>query len=314
MNTAVKPKIVYICGMGHNGSTSLDLLLDLHPETLGTSQLNDLLVLYFPSKKESPTERDRFWDQLTDQLSEDQRAALATENESILKERRLLSFIFSKAKRRKYAAANEALIDKLLVAKDRSIIIDSSKNISRCLGLLETKYDLRVIHLTRDVRGYVNSHNKRRGENGLKPIYLKPTLVWLAKNVAATFAAKPKAKHYLHVRYEEMMFRPKEFLQRISDFIELPLEPCKQALMGVDPLKPSDSMGFEGNRVLHGRKDVYLDRNRVNRSGVFQSRLYWMTLGWLSCLWGYRFLETYPAFDNSHQDAASESTSATNPN
>lgn len=286
-----KPKLIYICGMGHNGSTSLDLLLDLLPETVGTSQLNDLLVLYFPDQKPESevTDRDRFWADLASTLTPEQREVLAKENNSILRERALLRFAFSGKSRRRYAAINEVLIDALLKATSKPVIVDSSKNISRCLGLLETKYDVYVIHLTRDVRGYVESHNKRRGEEGKRPIYFKSTALWFAKNAAASIFVRPKASHYIRLKYEDMMLKPQQFLAALSSFLEMPLDGCHDAITGKAPLRPSQSLGFEGNRVLHMRKDVILDSNRVRTDGLYQSRAYWHSLGWLSCFWNYRF-------------------------
>ena len=274
--------------MGHNGSTSLDLLLDLSPNITGTSQLNDLLVLYDPEHPRKPIkDLDRFWKELLAQLSLEETDALSRENKSILKERQLLPMAFLKSRRERYAQANERLLSALFERVNNNIVVDSSKNVSRCLGLLESHYDVRVIHLTRDVRGYVSSHNKRRKEQGLGPIYLKSTLIWFAKNIASSLFVKPKAKHYIHLRYEDMMNRPSEFLKSLEDFLETRLEACEMAIRGESPLRPSQSLGFEGNRVLHQRSDVYLDRSRIRNDGLFQSRLYWFLLGWVSRFWGY---------------------------
>jgi hypothetical protein len=289
--TPPKPKIVYICGMGHNGSTSLDLLLDLSPEIVGTSQLNDLFVLYHPSQKETSeqTDLDRFWLSVGSKLSPDQQDLLAEANRGILKEKELLRFAFSRSARQQYAEANEALVDCLLARTQTNVIVDSSKNVSRCLGLLESKYDVFVIHLTRDVRGYVESHNKRRGEVGKSPIYLKSTLIWLAKNIVTSVLVRPRAKHYLLVQYEELLRNPDSTLDTLSAFLDVPLEACREAIRGNAPIRPSQSLGFEGNRVLHARKDVVLDPTRMRSDGLFRSRIYWFALGWVSMFWRYRF-------------------------
>ena len=287
-----KAKLVYICGMGHNGSTALDLLLDGSEDCIGTSQLNDLLVLYDPYEAENgrPEFVNDFWTQLLKELSEEQKQDLSSENNAVLKEKRILDFTFSARKRQRYAEANGRLISALSETVGGKTIIDSSKNISRVLGLLESSgIEVYVVHLTRDVRGYVGSHNKRRQENGKRLAYFAPTMIWFAKNVAASLLAKPKAKNYLHVRYEEMMLQPDQFLTKLGEFIGHRLDQCKPVLRGQEPLRSSQSLGFLGNRVLQNREDVFLDPSRVRGNQLYDSKIYWCLLGWVSMFWGYRF-------------------------
>ncbi len=295
MTTKKKIKLIYICGMGHNGSTSLDLLLDLAPGITGTSQLNDLLVTYDPRTQTNPQDsRVRFWDSVIADLTEQQKESLESENRGVLKEKQLLRFAFSKNNRRRYAIANEHLVDALVEKTGEAILVDSSKNVSRCIGLTESKYDLRVVHLTRDVRGYVESHNKRRAENGMSRNYLKPTLIWFAKNAATSLFVRRRAKNYLRIKYEDMMLNPDTFLRTLEEFIGEPLADCQNALKGLEPLRPAESLGFMGNRVLQNRKDVYLDPERIRSDGLFKSRGYWILLGWLSKFWQYRFKQNLP--------------------
>ena len=290
-------KFVYICGLGHNGSTSLDLLLDLSPRFTGTSQLNDLLVPYDPRTLElaKQQDRDRFWIEVLNRMSDDQKRDLEFQNSSIGREKALLPLFFFSKRRKSYALANEVLIDLLSekVGPDQ-VIVDSSKNVARCIGLSASKYDVRVIHLIRDVRGFVGSHNKRRIESGLKPDYLKPTLLWFAKNIAASVMARFRSKKIVRVSYEDYMFAPDQFLKTLSDFLDEPLDDCRPGLMGDEALKPDMSLGFSGNRVLHNRKQFCLDRNRVRADGIYKSSVYWILLGWPAMIWGYRFRRQHP--------------------
>ena len=279
--------------MGHNGSTALDLLLDKADGCTGTSQLNDLLVLYNPFDEtgdQRPAFVRDFWTSLLNSLSDDERSELKAENRSVLKEKRIFDFTFSAKKRAKYAEANLRLISRLHAELEGGTIVDSSKNISRVLGLLESPdLGIYVVHLTRDVRGYVGSHNKRRKENGRRPIYFIPTMVWFAKNVAASMLVKPRAQNYLHVCYEQMMLEPDRFLDELGSFIGCDLGQCKPALNGKQPLRPAESLGFLGNRVLQNREEVLLDSSRVASHQLYQSKVYWVLLGWVAKFWGYKF-------------------------
>lgn len=60
-------RLLYIVGIGHNGSTLLDLLLGTSKGVFSTSQLNDLLAPYIPN---SDSEKDIFWRKVLEALED----------------------------------------------------------------------------------------------------------------------------------------------------------------------------------------------------------------------------------------------------
>jgi hypothetical protein len=270
--------------LGHNGSTLLDLLLGASVGVFSTSQLNDLLAPYVP---EPNSDKGRFWAELLSALN-DAGIALGAQNRSIQLERRIREFLFSSSARKAYAKANGELLDVLFDAVDDSLIVDSSKNISRALGLIEWDNDrLYMLHLVRDIRSYVNSYNMRQEEQGKGDRYLFPAFHWYAKNVMASLFVKRRSKHYLLMKYEDFIEQPVLEVERLEAFCSTSFAETKNVVQNRKPIYPSKRMTFRGNRIL-AKDEVIFDPKKSKRDGVYNSKWFWILLGWPSMFWGYR--------------------------
>lgn len=282
-------KIVYICGMGHNGSTVLDLILDRSEGLLSVGQLNNLLAPQDP-REDPDTRRAEFWRAVLSRLDTGEQAELIARNRGVLKEKAFFQHWLLPSQRRAYAAINQKVIDAVVDESRSRCIVDSSKNISRAIGLLPLRgHRLLVVHLIRDVRGFVNSHNLRRRESGSRQQYFIPTMMWFVKNVLASVVLRTLAQEFITLKYEDMLADPEGAFAALEEFIGENLDPSKRAILGSEPVDSSRSLGFSGNRILHSREKIFFDRNRSSRHGVYQSRLYWIACGWISRFWGYRY-------------------------
>lgn len=95
------------------------------------------------------------------------------------------------------------------------IIVDSSKN-PAFIALLANApgIELRVIHLIRDPRGFVQS--RRAGKHYLGALSpLKAIAVWIARNIAAEAVVR-RVDHAVRLRYEELVERPGDVVGRIA--------------------------------------------------------------------------------------------------
>jgi hypothetical protein len=275
--------------MGHNGSTILNMALNMCPNISGVSQLNDLLNPYDPRSIDASerTENDVFWADILEDFTPTALAELKNANHSCSREKGLLSMVFSRRSRDAVCAINERVVGNALRADEASILVDSSKNISRAIAMSECKeIDVYHIHLIRDVRGLVNSHNKRRVENGLPKRYLHPTLHWLFKNITASLLVSRFAKRRILLRYEDITLSPNESMNRLETFLDESLPLCREALQG-NIVIDNETRGFGGNRVLNSHQSKFRT-GELPTNGVFQSRWYWFFLGFPSSLWGYR--------------------------
>ena len=285
-------KLIYICGMGHNGSTVIDLVLDRSKAICSVGQLNNLLAPQDPTN-DPDTVRANFWSAVLATLSAEDRARLISVNKSVLKEKALLRHLLSRKQREAYAAINQKVIDAVFSSIDTECIVDSSKNVARIIGLMPLRgHDLLVIHLIRDVRGFVNSHNMRRTEMQLRKQYFLPTVVWFAKNLMTSAFVKPMAKNFITLKYEDILTDPEAEFSRLEKFIGEDLYMSHKAVLGEIPVDSAKSLGFSGNRILHSRTSFNFDRNRSKRNGAYSSRLYWLVFGWVSIFWGYSFADS----------------------
>lgn len=277
--------LLYVVGLGHNGSTLLDLLLGASSGVFSTSQLNDLLAPYVPDGR---AEKDLFWREVLSQLK-DGGKELGEQNQSIQLERRAREFIMSKAVRLHYADVNGELLDSLFSAIDDEWIVDSSKNISRALGLLEWDADrVYMLHIVRDIRSYVNSYNMRKEERGQRRGYLYPAFHWYAKNLLASLIVRRRSKHYLIMKYEDFIENPVSEIERVEVFCSTSFVETKDVIQNRRPIYPNKRMTFRGNRIL-AMNEVVFDPKISKRDGVYHSKWFWFLLGWPSMLWGYRY-------------------------
>ena len=278
-------KVLYIVGLGHNGSTLLDLLLGASNRVFSSSQLNDLLAPYIP---DSDSIKDTFWRKVLEQL-EDGGKALGEQNRSIQLEKRALEFIINRSARLHYAKVNFQLLEVLSTVIDDSLIVDSSKNVSRALGLLEGDCErIYMLHLVRDIRSYVNSYNMRQAEKGKGNRYLFPAFQWYAKNIISSLFVKRRAKYYMFMKYEDFIQQPILEIERLEAFCSVSFSETKNVIKNRKPIFPSKRMTFRGNRIL-AKDEVVFDPKKSKRDGVYNSKLFWVLYGWPSMFWGYRY-------------------------
>lgn len=285
-------KIIYICGMGHNGSTILNLALGMSSGVLATSQLNDLLCPFdLESDGLDVSERAAgFWRKVLAKLTDAQKSRLKIAHQSNFQERKILHKFFSNHSREVFCADCQPLFKAIVEVSGKSVIIDSSKNVSRAISLANYKEDnaeVYYVHLIRDVRGYVNSKNKRSKENNFRNRYLLHTIRWVTKNAFASILLRSIRSRVLKVHYEDIVMRPDEFLDRLEKFTSEKFPTTRRALKGEIEIHPTESIGFNGNRLLKSKQSRFRT-GHLPSDGVFQSNAYWYTLGWIASFWGYK--------------------------
>ncbi|MEM8681323.1 MAG: hypothetical protein AAGF97_18405, partial [Planctomycetota bacterium] len=223
------------------------------------------------------------------ELTETERHQLKAAHESVNQERNLLSMLTSQTTRKTFADHATRVLQVIVDKTDARLVVDSSKNISRCIGLTASdSVDVYVLHLIRDVRGLVNSANKRKSEIKQSQQYVRPTFHWASKNVSASLLVPWYTKKLIKLRYEDFVHHPRETVAKLSDFLGENLDEALQAFLGETEIDPNTSLGFGGNRVLHQRKKLRFRTGESPKGGVFESNVYWYTLGWIASFWGYR--------------------------
>lgn len=284
-DVGVKGKVLYICGIGHNGSTTLNLVLGQSPGIFETSQFNDFLVFYEPENDENARRR-LFWTGVKSSIPTPGVEAVRAAHVYFLDERHFLRLALSRARRRKAAGGVDALLSSLFSRIEQGVIIDSSKNVSRGLALTQSAFDVAFLHLTRHPLSFVNSVNKRRREKHKSALFFRPLMWWFLKNISTRVFIAPRARKFLHLRYEDFQADPDSALREIERLLDIDLSGCAPYVSGERNIEPTNSMGFGGNRVLRLGKPFRFERSTESSHDAFASwQRRWAKL--LGAPWGY---------------------------
>jgi hypothetical protein len=208
-------KIIYIAGLGHSGSTILDLSLGTLPGVTGLGELKTLM-----------DDRSR-GGHFSSVCSCGKRAAecLFWKDFPVLMEGKM-----------NYEEKIETVLDHLKsVYGGETTMVDSSKNSYGYLEYMKKNHDLKLIFLTRDVRSWSYSRHLSTG----KPwhYYL---LRWWLENLKLIAQLKRMKIDYFRVGYEELAMYPEYILKKITDFA------------GLDYADAMLSPGKSGSHIISG--------------------------------------------------------------
>ncbi len=131
---------------------------------------------------------------------------------------------------------NFLIAQSVLEVTGKKIFFDVSKDPRRVEYLSKNNnYDLKVIHLVRDVRGVLNSFRKRGGSKNLN----KHTIHWLRVNHSALWLKKRLPKEtYLLIKYENLCENTTGVLSEICRFI------------GVEPLDLISTVNTRPHHII----------------------------------------------------------------
>ena len=269
-------KIIYICGLGHSGSTILDMALGAHPRVAGMGEVFTLLddrhrERHYQSTcscgKKAP--ECPFWGPVKGALEQEE--PLENRYERLLE----------------HAARYFG---------EGTIFVDSSKNSYSYLSYLNRHHDLTILCLSRDFRSWSYSRHLSTG----KPLVYFFFRWWL-ENLKLRMQLKKMKLKPIETGYEELVLYPGEVLRMLAEQTGIPYDPLllnpgkthSHIISGnisrVDPQKRSsfryDARWFLSTRLIIlswlfawlnrlNRKWVYSHLNRHGISGfpVFGSR------------------------------------------
>lgn len=220
-----EPRIVYIVGCGHSGSTLLDMLVSTHSQIFSVGEAK--MFGRSPDKRCTCGAEHwygcPFWKAVDGRMCADGGPGLGHEDiEDGDRE------VFSAYNRRFFRAVSET--------SGCPVVLDSSKDFSRLKSFLNSDLRVDVIHLIRDPRGVAFSGlRKGRPIGGVTKKYVR-THVSAAGALLET--------HHLEVRYEDLAREPAREVARVLEFLGLEFEPDQ--LVGWRSLERHN---FGGNRM-----------------------------------------------------------------
>lgn len=306
--TQEKIRLLYIASNGRSGSTILEMMLNAIPElwTLGEFHILpwEVRINRMPCGCGAAIGECPLWGEI---ISQHRETILAG---SIGRFRRLhnadrtirfrqLPYIFSKAghlaSRRaaaiaKYADDNEAVL-RAVVARSREIrspdvtwLVDSSKSPYRLMWLAASqRFDLRVIHLTKDPRAFVYSMSK--DVTGFIGGYrgLRAGIRWNVENriMDSVVRRYVPAPHVLRLRYEELASQPEATLKGICEWLSVSWR-CS----AVSEFRGGNH-GIAGNPARHENRPIELDEKWRRELSPWLARSSFLINARLAMQFGY---------------------------
>ena len=189
-------KVIYIAGLGHSGSTLLDMSLGTLPSVIGLGEIKTIL---------DPRTREGHFS------SRCSCGKQAMECDVWGKVPQLLKNVNNNLQ-------GIGILHDLLKEQfgPDVILVDASKNSYPYLEELNSKHELKVIYLTRDVRSWSYSRFLSTGKPAL---YF--AIRWVLENIKLRSRFRKMGIQPMWIGYEELALYPEHILPKIADFCGL---------------------------------------------------------------------------------------------
>jgi len=250
-----EPGLLLIRGLGHSGSTLLDLILGAHPSVVGLGEASRVLL---------SSSADEFASyQLNDWRSVYNKPCTCG---SMLDECELWSRFFSNWPNRRKESFEDEFSRLISPLSNQSIdwIVESYQSDERLLDLHRSVRPVRVIHLTRDVRSWIHSEARRgvtRFGRG-RSVGWRGLQRWVRVNWKLEKKLRQSSLQSFRLGYEELALAPEASLKLLCDWLKIDF--CW------DMTQPKD---FSSSHIIAGNRMRYLAgrRSRIEYDGAWLS-------------------------------------------
>ena len=250
-----EPGLLLIRGLGHSGSTLLDLILGAHPSVVGLGEASRVLL---------SSSADEFASyHLNDWRSVYNKPCTCG---SMLDECELWSRFFSNWPNRRKESFEDEFSRLISPLSNQSIdwIVESYQSDERLLDLHRSVRPVRVIHLTRDVRSWIHSEARRgvtRFGRG-RSVGWRGLQRWVRVNWKLEKKLRQSSLQSFRLGYEELALAPEASLRLLCDWLKIDF--CW------DMMQPKD---FSSSHIIAGNRMRYLAgrRNRIEYDGAWLS-------------------------------------------
>lgn len=255
----MKKKLILIRGLGHSGTTILDTILGKHSSVVGIGE--GIRVLRGVKKKRTMPKRLR---------SKERYELECTCGNLVTK-----CNVWGKTIEHIINNDEESLDKKFNYLSDKIyknygneiLIVDSSQSDLDSTICFKNKYEIKVILLTKDIRSWVNSYEKKYNRSILRNV-----LTWYFVNRKIEKFLKINNLDYLKIGYEEFALHTEVILQKIFSWLKINNE---KNLLG---LSKSKSHIVAGNRMRlnksNNSKIIYDSSWKSRKSNIFRNLLF----------------------------------------
>ena len=303
-------KILYLMGAGHVGSTVIDVVIGAHPRIESLGEAWKLPLAWADPGSEricacgAPIPACAFWREARKVWAE-----LVGDDDVARYVRGMQRFDGSGnaaawprllrlrhgpgAEARDYLRRNLALYEAVARVGGKPTIVESSLSPRRAFVLASTPgIDLRLVHVVRDGRGVIWSHQnpaKAAVRKSFEPRTTRHvTRYWLTANLQSAFVyAHVPPERRMRLRYEDFVIDPEAALARVGAFVGEDLTGLLTPALSLrQPVPERHTPG--GNRVRLLREvQVRKDFGWMEQLPAADRAFFWRWAGWLARRYGY---------------------------
>jgi len=306
-NQVLSAQFVYIMGRGHSGSTVVDALLGNHTDAFGIGELVSGWRRYDKPCSCGQALRDcpvwsairEHYDDMSDQDWD--KTGIAAANQARVK--KFFQVLLCSSRNRglcDLADATNLVVRSICEVTGKSVIIDSSKEVTRGLFIARFLKSSRIIHLVRhpfsilasdrhrirDGTGYRFQRRTIHGKRITFPLMMLSAASWLVGGLLAGIVKTVAGKRMLRIRYEDLCREPARTLNKMGEFLGLDMTGVSKM---VDDLHPFDiGHKIAGNRMRLQDSFTFDPSRSGSRKLPLIYRLFTVAITWpLLLLYGY---------------------------
>jgi hypothetical protein len=164
-------------------------------------------------------------------------------------------------------------------------LVDASKGPYRLYWLLYSgKFELKVIHLTKDPRAYVYSIARRQNSYTAQDV-VRWAVRWMLDNLiqSALIQWHLQDEQFVHLRYEEVASMPGDVLSSCAKWLNL----NEDMSGGASVIREYANHAVSGNEMRWKDTRVELDERWKRKLEERHKRIVWWLTGWLATSYGY---------------------------
>jgi len=233
-----------IRGLGHSGTTILDLALGAHPQLVGLGEAARIL------ERPAAGEESRGPAQLRGDLRFQRRCTCGEKAADCPVWGPLLDWLPAHdqqplaEKLQRLLEGVETASTKTVASSPPTWVVDSYQGDFELPFHRGDDLEIRIIHLTRDLRSWVHSRARDGRNRGQWLPGLKPLLRWCRVNARHERWLRRCGKPVFRLGYEELALQPEASLRRLCTWLEIPFDERM-----LQPASYSSSHLLAGNRV-----------------------------------------------------------------
>lgn len=299
-------RYVYIMGRAHSGTTILDCLLDNIKGIQGCGELAVGLPRLSDAPGDLPPGALSFWEQVrTDYKSQNHDIEWDEAVRAIYRHAHVSNLLATWMKSQDTPMIKKVVKSTIFISQSirniskNSVVVDSSKELSRGILLSRFVEDAKIIHLVRDpikvaastLHRIRNRHGFRFMRRNFKSKLLEPLFIatcsigWLTGNYICEVAKSKYPGKFLTVKFEDLFFNFDRTLQKIGQYIGKDTKGLRSSIEKSESIRVGSQIS--GNKILEKDEISFRRTEKRRLPDLYKTMCNFITMPLLK-KYGYR--------------------------